>query len=172
MYQNFFRLFPIVTLFVTSVFGTFAIATSSLGYSFIPTVFAEDDENEYENENEHQTTTPSSSTSSSSSSSSSKVVMKKVVQEVVEYKPVSHTSIVTDEEYLKDTDGDGLVDAIDPDPSVDQRKYFTDSDDDGVPDILDQHPDEDDFLYYESEADENNNGILDSYEETVSEPQP
>ncbi len=63
-----------------------------------------------------------------------------------------------------DTDKDGLVDAIDPNPTTDEKLLFTDSDNDTVPDALDKKPNEDDFLFHE-DTDENNNGILDSYEQ-------
>jgi len=88
----------------------------------------------------------------------------KVMKEVIEYKPVTTQVIVTEEAYAKDTDGDGLVDAIDPDPLVSQKEYFTDDDNDGVPNALDEYPGDDDFSYYQFESDDNNNGILDSYE--------
>ena len=89
----------------------------------------------------------------------------RVVKEVIEYKPVTETIIVTEEAYAKDSDSDKLVDALDPDPLVKQSEYFTDSDDDGVPNAIDRYPDEDDFSYYETETDDDNDGILDSYEE-------
>lgn len=68
--------------------------------------------------------------------------------------------------YDVDTDGDGLVDAIDPDPLVPQDQYFTDTDGDGVPDALDQYPGQDDFLMasQQSNVDANGNGVLDTYE--------
>ncbi len=87
-----------------------------------------------------------------------------VIKEVIEYKPVVETVTVLEEAYKIDTDGDKLVDALDPDPLVDQREYFTDTDEDGIPNALDQYHDEDDFTYYEAETDDNNNGIIDSYE--------
>jgi hypothetical protein len=66
-------------------------------------------------------------------------------------------------DYALDSDKDGLVDAIDPDPKVPQTQYFTDSDNDGVPDVFDKHPGENDFLFVD-ETDLNNNGIWDSLE--------
>ncbi|MGB5019115.1 MAG: hypothetical protein WBO66_05300, partial [Candidatus Moraniibacteriota bacterium] len=68
-----------------------------------------------------------------------------------------------DPEFLTDTDGDLLVDAIDPEPNRDQREYFTDTDGDGVPNAFDKHHDEDDFAYHDDD-DADKNGILDSYE--------
>jgi len=112
----------------------------------------EEDEDE-ENEDEEETT------------SKPKTETIKVLKEVIEYKPVLKTVIVTEEAYSKDTDNDALVDGIDPDPLVPQSEYFTDIDNDGVPNAIDRHHDEDDFAYYEFETDDNNNGILDSYEQ-------
>jgi hypothetical protein len=70
---------------------------------------------------------------------------------------------VNDPEFLKDTDGDYLVDGIDPEPTRDNREYFTDTDGDGVPNAFDQYHDEDDFSYHD-DTDLDGNGILDSYE--------
>lgn len=111
----------------------------------------EDEDDEDEDEEEYQETT-------------SKPKKIKVIQQVVEYKPVTETVVVTEEAYAKDSDGDLLVDALDPDPLIAQSEYFTDIDDDGVPNAIDRYHDEDDFAYYEMETDADNNGILDSYE--------
>lgn len=82
-----------------------------------------------------------------------------------EVRQVSRVVTVVPEEYRKDTDGDRLVDAIDPDPLVPQQEYFTDTDGDGVPNVFDQHHDEDDFAYFDSEYDTNDDGIIDSFEQ-------
>jgi hypothetical protein len=145
-----------------------AIPTAFFPNTTVPAAWAEDDEDEEDEEDDEDEDEDRSEDSGESAVTTTKTVMKKVVQEFIEYKPVTRTYVVTDETYQHDTDQDGLVDAIDPDPLVDQRKYFADSDDDGMPDVLDQHPNEDDFLYYESESDENNNGVLDSYEEALA----
>lgn len=65
--------------------------------------------------------------------------------------------------YAIDTDGDGLVDALDPDIKVPQQKYFTDTDKDGIADIFDTYADENDFSFID-DSDSNNNGIWDSLE--------
>ncbi len=122
--------------------------------------FAEDDDRETEHESDDEHTSSSSTPASSKKSSSTKSVIQTVTKTIVTYE----TKLVNDPEFLTDTDGDGLVDAIDPEPQYDQRKYFTDSDSDGVPDAFDQHPGEDDFAYHDDE-DMNLNGILDSYEQ-------
>jgi hypothetical protein len=115
----------------------------------------EDEEEDEDDEDEHK----SSSTTSSSKSSSSKPKEKTVVVE----EPVYQVVTVIEAGYDIDTDGDRLVDAIDPDPLVKQSEYFTDDDNDGIPNAFDEHKGEDDFLY-KYDSDQNANGILDSYE--------
>lgn len=120
----------------------------------------EDEEDEDEEEEDEEEDEPASS-----SSSKTEYKTIEVIQEVIEYKPVTETVLVTKEDYARDTDGDSLVDAIDPDPLVVQSEYFSDTDNDGIPNALDQHHDEDDFAYFDFETDDNNNGIVDSYEQ-------
>lgn len=80
-----------------------------------------------------------------------------------EVRQVSRVVTVLAPEYEKDTDGDLLVDGIDPNPLVHQREYFTDTDSDGVPNVFDRFSGEDDFAYFE-EDDADQDGILDTYE--------
>lgn len=126
------------------------------------TVHADDDEDKEEDDEDNK---DEGQKESEEEKSKPRTKTVRVVKEVVEYRPVAKTVIVTEEGYTIDTDGDLLVDAIDPDPKVPQSEYFTDIDDDGVPNAIDRHHDEDDFSYYEFETDDDNNGILDSYEE-------
>lgn len=85
--------------------------------------------------------------------------------QVIEYRKVSKEVTVTPEEYARDSDGDGLVDALDPNPLIDQHEYFTDDDSDGVPNVLDLYPGKDDFTFFDGiEADTNGDGILDLYQ--------
>ncbi|MEI7750019.1 MAG: hypothetical protein WCJ25_03370 [Candidatus Moraniibacteriota bacterium] len=93
---------------------------------------------------------------------SGKTVTTYVTQYVT--RQVSKVVTVTPLEYQTDTDGDGLVDAIDPDPKRRQQDYFTDSDGDSVPDAFDRHPGEDDLAYSETNTDLDGNGIIDAYE--------
>lgn len=160
----------LLALAVIAAYGTASVFPVASPISpAVPTAWADDDEDEDEHEDEDdEDDREDEDEEEAPAQETTKTVMKKVVQEIIEYKPVTRTYVVTDEAYQKDLDGDGLVDAIDPDPLIDQRKYFTDSDDDGLPDVLDQHQGEDDFLYYESEADANDNGILDSYEDLLA----
>ncbi|MDD5083538.1 MAG: hypothetical protein PHT88_01195 [Candidatus Moranbacteria bacterium] len=126
--------------------------------SIFSVVSAEDDEEDEEDEDREE--------ADDAASSSVAAETQQIIQSVTEYKPVTKTVIVTDEEYRKDSDEDLLVDAIDPNPLVKQSEYFTDIDGDGVPNVFDAHHDEDDFAYFDdAETDKNGNGILDSYEE-------
>jgi len=93
---------------------------------------------------------------------SGKTVTTYVTQYVT--RQVSKVVTVTPQEYQTDTDGDGLVDAIDPNPKRRQQDYFTDSDGDSVPDAFDRHPGEDDLAYSEMDTDLDGNGIIDAYE--------
>lgn len=91
-------------------------------------------------------------------------------QKTVKVKPVYETVLVEkiittlDPIFTTDTDKDGIVDGLDPHPTVPEKEYFTDDDNDGVANAFDMHEGEDDFAYYEQENDTNENGILDSYE--------
>lgn len=86
------------------------------------------------------------------------------VTTTVTSEPIQQTQqIVTDPAYTTDTDGDGLVDAIDPNPTIPQPAFFSDSDGDTIPDAFDAHPGEDDLSFVQ-DIDKNGNGILDSFE--------
>lgn len=77
--------------------------------------------------------------------------------------PVYRYVTVYDPGYDRDTDKDGLVDAIDPNPTIPEIDLFTDTDGDGIPNAHDLYPNEDDFNYIEF-LDNNNNGIADEFE--------
>lgn len=134
----------------------------SATHHWFMTALAEEEHEDEEDQEDEEDDRPSETIQEKKSSKPKTI---KVIREVVEYKPITETVIVTEEAYAKDTDSDGLVDALDPDPLVPQSEYFTDIDGDGVPNALDRHHDEDDFAYLEFETDDNNNGILDSYEQ-------
>jgi hypothetical protein len=70
---------------------------------------------------------------------------------------------VIDPAFTTDTDGDKLVDAIDPNPLVPQWEFYTDDDGDSVPNAFDKYLNENDF-FYQQNVDVNANGILDSFE--------
>jgi hypothetical protein len=130
----------------------------ALSFSAVALADDEDDEGE-EGGDEEGDVRSNTSPSSTRKSSSTKTIMQTVTRQVTTYE----TRLMNDPEFLTDTDGDLLVDAIDPEPNRDQREYFTDTDGDGVPNAFDKHHDDDDFAYYDDD-DTNKNGILDSYE--------
>lgn len=112
------------------------------------------------------TTTPPQTTSSPQETytTTSPVKQQKVVTPVVvppTFQTLTRYIKVIDSGYDGDTDGDGLVDAIDPDPSIPQEKYYTDSDGDTIPDALDKYPGVDDFFVEADDAEKNKNGVLD-----------
>ncbi|MGK2848725.1 MAG: hypothetical protein ACSLEX_01505 [Minisyncoccota bacterium] len=128
------------TFFNTIICVIFFITALSMGPSIFwgpaTSVFAQNDEEEEEEDEEDRTT----------------AVQKKsrttlVIQEVIEYRPVQETVTVTPEDYRWDTDGDTLVNAIDPDPLIPQSEYFTDTDADGVPNVIDLYPGNNDFVW-------------------------
>ncbi|MBP7811521.1 MAG: hypothetical protein KA054_01610 [Candidatus Moranbacteria bacterium] len=80
------------------------------------------------------------------------------------YRLVEKTVTVLDEKFRTDTDGDLLVDGLDPHPTVPEKEYFTDDDEDAVPNALDAHPGEDDFFIFEDTDDQDGNGILDAFQ--------
>lgn len=81
-------------------------------------------------------------------------VLLPIVTKVVDVLPL---------EFINDSDGDKLVDAIDPNPNTPEWDFFTDDDLDSVPNALDRYPGEDDFSYVPFE-DTNKNGINDAIE--------
>lgn len=121
----------------------------------------EEDEHEEEDEDEHEDYEEYEQTEYVEYTvySGSEVPTNTLITEV----PVTTYVTVVDSGYDIDTDGDGLVDAIDPHPSTPEVLLYTDSDNDSVPDANDAYPDEDDFLYIMFE-DVNENGILDFLE--------
>jgi len=86
------------------------------------------------------------------------------VEEEVVVEPIRYVTVF-DTGYNIDTDKDGLVDAIDPNPTIHEREFFTDTDGDGVANALDSYPNEDDYSMVEF-IDINQNGIADELEPT------
>ncbi len=132
----------------------------------VKTVQAEDDEHEEEQEEEHNEEERRDEdhevryeTVTEEAGNVILVPEGEIVSSEPEYKLVS----VVDPGFDVDTDKDGLVDALDPNPTVPQQLFFTDTDKDGVADANDEYPGDDDFKYVEFE-DINTNGILDSFE--------
>jgi hypothetical protein len=118
--------------------------------------YAEDDEDEDEDEDEEdedddeeEDEDRQESTSNTTSSTSPSKARTQVITRY-EVRKVTRVIEVTPPEYTTDGDGDGLVDALDPHPTIPETRFFTDTDEDSVPDAFDQHPGEDDFLYLET----------------------
>jgi hypothetical protein len=164
--MKFFRFISVgtITLFTLGLIGNFSLASPyshPIGTWWMTAQAEREDEDEDEEDEDDR----EDETNTQKETKTSKPKTIQVIKEVVEYKPVTETIVVTEEAYTKDTDGDLLVDALDPDPRIAQSEYFTDIDGDGVPNAIDRYHDEDDFAYYEMETDDNENGILDSYEQ-------
>lgn len=128
------------------------------GYSLVPsllvgTAYAEDDEDDEEEDDEEE----------DKDEKEEKTTETRYVTHY-EVRQVPKTVTVIPTEYETDTDGDRLVDALDPDPDTHQREYFTDDDGDVVPNAFDRYPGEDDFAYFDSMYDTNDDGIVDSFE--------
>ncbi|MEI8103641.1 MAG: hypothetical protein WCG84_01915 [Candidatus Moraniibacteriota bacterium] len=122
-------------------------------------------ENDTENESgddERKTST----TTSSSSSTTKTVLVPQAPVTVTTWVPV--TKQIPADGYGIDTDNDGLVDALDPHPTIPEQLFFTDTDGDGVPDSDDQFPGRNDFFAFPDDGDANMNGIIDSFETVYS----
>ncbi len=168
--QNIFNN-PIFLLLFTLLFliGTLISYKSTEYFSKIESVFAEDedeededreeedaddeededDDYEYEDEEEYEYIYES-------------VPIEDAATEATGTAEIIYTEVL-DAGYGTDTDGDLLVDAIDPNPTIPQKELFTDDDNDGVPNANDVYKNDDDFKYLEY-SDTNNNGVLDMLE--------
>ncbi|MFA9262675.1 MAG: hypothetical protein ACEQSB_05015 [Undibacterium sp.] len=162
-----------ILIFIASAGSAFIFPASIPGIGTF-TAWAreeEDDENEreeeYEDRSDEDDYVPTETTTTAPVTSTPKkekvVVPAKTIQTIVS-QPVVETYIETDPGYASDGDGDGLVDALDPDPAIAQTAYFTDDDGDSVPNALDNWAGVDDLLVIDPAADTNQNGILDSHE--------
>lgn len=116
----------------------------------------EDDEDEEDEEDEEDDEDEDDASDSRSAQSKETVLTT--------YRLVEKTVTVLDEKFRTDTDGDLLVDGLDPHPTVPEKEYFTDDDEDAVPNALDVYPGEDDFFIFEDTDDQDGDGILDSFQ--------
>jgi hypothetical protein len=172
----------ISVLVLTFGLGTGLTLIPKLSHSFVgplPAFAREDEDEDEEDEEEHEededededrprtVTTPAAPTPEPVVEAVKKERVAKpktIIQEIIEERPVVETYVETDPGYDTDGDGDGLVDALDPDPTMPQTAYFTDDDGDSVPNALDTRPGADDILALDELNDSNANGILDTYE--------
>lgn len=154
--HSFFRI-TLALFLAMATFGGGIFFVSPFTQKIIAPVYADDDDEEDEHEDEDEDEHRSSTKQSSSKISTKSTPI---------YKTVLVTKVIStlDPAFKTDQDRDGLVDGLDPHPTVHEKEYFTDDDDDSVPNAFDLHPGEDDFVYYEEESDVNSNGIIDSYE--------
>lgn len=155
------KLLVLLALFWFLLFGfglrklTSTYSKKVSGISFTA-VYAEEDDDEDEDEEEEEDEDYEDSDDETPQESYETVVQ-------LAPQPIVKNVTVIDPEFTTDTDGDKLVDAIDPNPTIPQWKFFTDTDNDGVAEAFDLHPNENDFLYITLE-DSNNNGIVDTFE--------
>ena len=119
---------------------------------FFRVVLAEDDDEEEEDEEDED------------EDEDEDIKIKESV--VTTYRLVEKTVTILDEKFRVDTDGDLLVDGLDPHPTVPEAEYFTDDDEDAIPNALDVYPGEDDFFVFDDEDDGNKDGLLDSFVDT------
>lgn len=131
---------------------------------FFRVVLAEDDDEEEEDEDEDEDEDKRKVKDTDDERSSSKIKIKESV--VTTYRLVEKTVTILDEKFRVDTDGDLLVDGLDPHPTVPEAEYFTDDDEDAIPNALDVYPGEDDFFVFDDEDDGNKDGLLDSFVDT------
>jgi hypothetical protein len=126
-------------------------------------VLAEDDENDERDEKDERDDDDNEDNEDNKSGASTEETVI-YTQEVLQPATPTYVQVqIVAIEFQTDTDKDGLVDALDPNPTVDQRLFFTDSDNDGVMDASDQHSGENDLAYLTFE-DANTNGILDMFD--------
>jgi hypothetical protein len=150
----------IVIIGLISIFFIFGITLkTNRNFVYPNNIYAEEDEKEEEHEEEYD-----------DDYNSNKDVIKyetetiTITEEIPVTEELETVQVLTiDPSFKKDTDGDKLVDAIDPHPEASELLYFTDTDEDGVADAYDKYSDEDDF-YYMTYTDENENGISDYFE--------
>ncbi len=165
MFTLFLRILSLPILIGGLLVGFHFLPQQTFSQFVIPTALADDDEDEEDEDEDEDEEDEDEDEDEYETSSSTKT--KTEIIETVEYQPVQRTVIVTDPAYATDSDGDELVDGLDPDPLVHQEKYFNDSDRDGVPDVFDRHFDRDDFTFVDDAEDANQNGLIDTYEESV-----
>ncbi len=140
----------LVLLCGTAVAG-YQLGAMSVASSWFPIAWAEDDDEEDEDEEEDE-------------EDEEDIKESKPVEKIITtYQQVQRTIVVLDEKFRIDTDGDLLVDGLDPDPLISQLAYFMDDDEDAVPNALDRFPGADDFFAFDDDEDQDGDGILDAF---------
>ncbi len=130
-------------------------------------VFAEDDEDEEDEEDEEddEDEEEEEDEDEEDEDEDEDGDTKKSYQEsvITTYRLVEKTVTTLDEKFKLDTDGDLLVDGLDPHPTVPESAYFSDDDEDAVPNAVDAYPGKDDFFIFDDEADRDEDGLIDSF---------
>ncbi len=146
--------------------SSYIVSTEVVSKIVNKTVYAdEDDDDEDEEEEEEENEDEEDEEDDDDDEREEEQVEYEIIEVPVEEEVVEPIRYVTvfDTGYNTDSDKDGLVDAIDPNPTIHEREFFTDSDGDGVANALDVYPNEDDYSMVEF-TDSNQNGIADEIE--------
>lgn len=135
-----------------------AVSGYQYGFSFssvnwLPVAWAEDDDDDEDEDEDEE----------DEDDDEDRETSKPVEKIVTTYQQVQRTIVMLDEKFKIDTDGDRLVDGLDPDPAVSQLEYFMDDDEDAVPNALDKFPGADDFFTFDDSEDQDSDGILDTF---------
>ena len=138
----------------------YQLGMTPMASSWFPVAWAEGDDGDDEDEDEDEEEDDEDEENTKES--------KPVEKIVTTYQQVQRTIVVLDEKFRIDTDGDLLVDGLDPDPAVSQLAYFMDDDEDAVPNALDRFPGADDFFTFEDDEDQDGDGILDAFLSTIA----
>jgi hypothetical protein len=127
-------------------------------------VFAEDDEDEEDEEDEDEDEDEEEEEEEEEDEDEDDDTKKSYQESVITtYRLVEKTVTTLDEKFKLDTDGDLLVDGLDPHPTVPESAYFSDDDEDAVPNAVDAYPGKDDFFIFDDEADRDEDGLIDSF---------
>lgn len=140
-----------------------AVSGYQYGFSFssanwLPVAWAEDDDDDEDEDEDEE-----DDEDEDDGEDEGREVSKPVEKIVTTYQQVQRTIVMLDEKFKIDTDGDRLVDGLDPDPTVSQLEYFMDDDEDAVPNALDKFPGADDFFTFDDSEDQDSDGILDAF---------
>ncbi len=158
MNKNFkyFLAILLIALFSAVIIGS---KTHLKSFSNSLIAYADDHEDE-EDEEEHEDEDDDDDDDDEKSSNTEETVEYETVEEPI---IVQTTTVVVSQGFDVDTDGDKLVDKIDPNPTILEIELFTDDDLDGVPNAYDHFQGEDDYTFVEF-VDTNSNGIVDDLE--------
>ncbi len=151
-----FSIILALALLLGAAVASYQIGMMFAASSWFPTAWADDDDEDEDDDDEDENEDDDEDEDDEKES-------KPVEKIITTYQQVQRTVVVLDEKFRIDTDGDLLVDGLDPDPAVSQLAYFMDDDEDAVPNALDRFPGADDFFAFEDSDDQDGDGILDAF---------